>query len=364
MSCHIGYDWQEFQAYDFTKSENVDCLICHAQSGYAKGSYGNPAEWSDLLAAAQSVASPTRENCGQCHFDGGGGNGVKHGDLDESLYFPSEQLDVHMGRHNFVCTDCHTTENHVVKGRLIADNVTIDPIEQVACKDCHKNMQHDDVRINTHLASVACQSCHVPSFALEDATKMYWDWSTSGQDISEDHYTYLKIKGTFVYEKDVTPTYSWFNGNLAYRYILGDKIDPNQPTMINLPAGNIQDTNAKVFPFKVHIARQPYDAENQYLLAPITAGQDGYWTNFDWNQAFELAEERIGLPYSGQYGFAETWMYWPTTHMVQPKENACNVMIATPRTVAWTGKRLAIPATLSSGAVVLTSNKSMRTRNI
>ncbi len=28
------------------------------------------------------------------------------------------------------------------------------------------------------------------------------------------------------------------------------------------------------------------------------------------------------MKYSGQYGFAETWMYWPTTHMVQPKENA------------------------------------------
>ena len=29
-----------------------------------------------------------------------------------------------------------------------------------------------------------------------------------------------------------------------------------------------------------------------------------------------------GLEYSGEYDFAETWMYWPTTHMVQPKENA------------------------------------------
>ena len=64
----------------------------------------------DLLAAAQSVRAPTREECGKCHFDGGGGNGVKHGDLDESLYFPSENLDVHMGRLNFLCTDCHQTD--------------------------------------------------------------------------------------------------------------------------------------------------------------------------------------------------------------------------------------------------------------
>jgi hypothetical protein len=28
------------------------------------------------------------------------------------------------------------------------------------------------------------------------------------------------------------------------------------------------------------------------------------------------------MPYSGDYGFAETEMYWPQTHMVAPKERA------------------------------------------
>ena len=63
-------------------------------------------------------------------------------------------------------------------------------------------------------------------------------------------------------------------------------------------------------------------AVNNYLLQPITAGENGYWTNFDWDNAFRLAEKVTGLKYSGEYGFTETWMYWPTTHMVQPKENA------------------------------------------
>jgi hypothetical protein len=114
----------------------------------------------------------------------------------------------------------------------------------------------------------------------------------------------------------------WFNGNLAYRYILGDKVDPSLPTYINLPAGDIADVTAKIFPFKLHVARQPYDTINQYLLQPITSGENGYWTNFDWDNAFELAEKVTGLDYSGEYGFTETWMYWPTTHMVQPKENS------------------------------------------
>lgn len=323
MTCHIGYEWEQGLNYDFSKVENVDCLSCHADTAvYAKSEYGDPAEGIDLLVAARSVRAPTRDNCGMCHFDGGGGNGVKHGDLDESLYFPSDNLDVHMGREDFLCTDCHQSEAHVVKGRIVADNYTVNPSEQVACTDCHNAALHSDERINAHADSVACQTCHVPAMALKDPTKTFWDWSTAGQDQPDDHLTYLKIKGSFTYQNDVLPNYLWFNGNLAYRYLLGDKIDPTQPTYINLPAGDIDDPQAKIFPFKLHTAKQPYDAINNYLLQPITAGEEGYWTNFDWDQAFELAEEVMGLKYSGEYGFAETWMYWPTTHMVQSKENA------------------------------------------
>ena len=160
---------------------------------------------------------------------------MKHGDLDESLYFPTENLDVHMGRLDFQCTDCHQTTDHQIKGRMVADNYTIDPKEQVACTDCHNAVQHQDERINAHVDSVACQTCHIPAIALEDPTKVTWDWSTAGQNLPEDHFTYLKIKGTFTYEKDYTPTYVWFNGNLDYRYLLGDKMDPSKPTMIDLP---------------------------------------------------------------------------------------------------------------------------------
>ena len=325
-SCHTGYGWTEGE-YDFTKAENVDCLACHATAGYAKGEYGNPAPDVALVAAAQSVAAPTRVQCGKCHFNGGGGNNVKHGDLDESLYYPKEELDVHMGGADLICTDCHRTEAHAVKGRLIVDNVTVDPAEQAACTDCHAETLHSDERLNAHTPTVACQTCHVPAMALKDPTKVSWDWSTAGLKLQEDdHFNYLNIKGSFEYEKEFKPTYLWFNGNLSYRYLLGDKIDPSQPTMINQPAGDIADPGAKIFPFKLHVSKQPYDTVNNYLLAPITAGPDGFWTDFDWDNAFELAEATTGLEYSGSYGFAETWMYWPTTHMVQPKENAlqCN----------------------------------------
>ena len=327
MSCHSGYGWQEDAAYDFGVQENVDCLACHADpSTYAKGNYGNPVEGIDLLAAAKSVRAPSRENCGKCHFDGGGGNGVKHGDLDESLIFPTEELDVHMGKLDMQCTACHTTRDHQILGRLIADNYTINPAEQVSCTQCHAQAPHEDERLNSHLATLACQTCHIPAMAVKDPTKTYWDWSTAGQDLPEDHYTYLKIKGSFVYQKDFKPTYMWFDGNLSYRYLLGDKIDPTRSTVIDQPSGGRDDPNSRIFPFKLHVANQPYDQIYNYLLQPITAGDNGYWTSFDWDNSFRLAETIMGLKYSGSYGFAETYMYWPTTHMVQPKENAlqCN----------------------------------------
>ena len=321
-TCHAGYGWED-ETFDFENPLNVDCLVCHADTNlYAKGDYGYPAEGVDLLAAARSVQRPDRDNCGRCHFDGGGGNGVKHGDLDESLYFPQENLDVHMGGLDFQCIDCHTTEDHVIKGKLLADNYTIDPQEQVACTDCHKEPVHEDERINLHTDTVACQTCHVPALAIKDPTKVYWDWSTAGQDRPDDHYTYLKIKGSFVYEDNYTPAYAWFNGNNAYRYLLGDPIDPTQPTMITLPAGDITDPTAKIFPFKVHVAKQPYDTVNNILLQPRTGGEGGFWTTFDWPSGLALGAQDTGLPFSGEYGFAETWMYWPSTHMVQPKEKA------------------------------------------
>lgn len=319
-SCHVGYGWEDAN-FDFSNQENIDCLVCHDNTGvYVKGIAGYPVEEVNLLVVAQSVAMPTRENCGGCHFKGGGGNAVKHGDLDETLYFPPENVDVHMGKHDFLCTDCHQTENHDIKGRSIS--VSLDTNNQVYCTDCHNENLHTDERINAHIATVACQTCHIPAAATRDATKMYWDWSTAGSDEIEDNvHTYLKIKGTFVYTSNFIPEYHWYNGTVG-RYFLGDVIDPTTTTPINLPGGDITDPIAKIWPFKVHRAKQPYDAVNNILLQPITYGKGGFWNEFDWDKALRLGSEIVGLDYSGSYDFAETEMYWTTTHMVPPAKDA------------------------------------------
>jgi octaheme c-type cytochrome (tetrathionate reductase family) len=317
--CHAGYGWEDAN-FDFEAEENVDCLVCHDQTGlYQKSNAGLPDSAVDLAAVAQSVGTPSRTNCGSCHFNGGGGNAVKHGDLDSSLFFPSEDVDVHMGRHDFLCVDCHQTEEHQVKGYSIS--VSVEPDNELACTDCHSDAVHEDDRISAHLDTVACQTCHVPLGAVRDATKMNWDWSAAGQDIPEDPHKYLKIKGSFIYEQNFMPEYAWFNG-YADRYILGDVIDPSESTVLNMPQGDVADPEAKIWPFKIHRAKQLYDADYNILLQPKTVGEGGYWTEFDWDLAARLGSEAAGLEYSGEYGFAETEMYWALTHLVAPKEEA------------------------------------------
>ena len=98
------------------------------------------------------------------------------------------------------------------------------------------------------------------------------------------------------------------------------------PDVLNRLLGDIDDLTAKIYPFKVHRAKQPYDVIYEYLLQPKTVGEGGFWTEFDWDQALRLGSETVGLDYSGEYGFAETTMNWLITHMVVPSEQAlqCN----------------------------------------
>ena len=93
-SCHIGFGWED-ETFDLTDPNNIDCLICHDRSGSYKKSptgAGMPDPAVDLVKVAQSVGRTTNKSCSVCHFNGGGGSGVKHGDLTASMDNPSLSL--------------------------------------------------------------------------------------------------------------------------------------------------------------------------------------------------------------------------------------------------------------------------------
>ena len=331
-SCHIGYGWQD-ASFDFNDKSRVDCLVCHDTTGTYKKTptgAGHADPVVDLVHIAKNVGTPSRENCGSCHFFGGGGDAVKHGDLDSSMANPPADVDVHMAVNglNFSCQTCHETENHFITGNAMV----VSPSNQtpISCTNCHGDEPHQESLLNLHGAAVACQTCHIPTFAREVATKTSWDWSTAGRDLPatvDEHGkpTYQKAKGHFTWGKNIAPTYAWYNGT-GGAYLPGDKLDPSEVTLLSYPHGDINDAQAKIAPFKIHEGKQIYDTKYNYLIKPKVFGPDGYWQTFDWDKAARLGMEAGGLPYSGEYDFAATKMYWSINHMVAPKENALSCL--------------------------------------
>ncbi|PVV10622.1 MAG: cytochrome C [gamma proteobacterium symbiont of Ctena orbiculata] len=362
--CHAGYGWKD-EAFDFNDESNIDCLVCHDRTGtYYKtpNSMGNkacsvmfqdkePIQWAKV---AQSVGKPGRENCGICHFYGGGGDGVKHGDLDSSLKFPDKHLDVHMDAEglNFACTTCHVTRQHLWAGSRY--NVMAHDTEGLGlpgerrdvatCESCHSTSPHSNteltgIKLNGHVDKIACQTCHIPTIARGGvATMVDWDWRTAGKTKNGEGYkeknytqgngahraTYKSIKGDFTYGEDLTPHYDWFDGQMLYTTI-DTRFDPGQgPVEINGFEGTRDDGLSRIWPFKRMHTVQPYDKGNNTMVYMHLWGDDddSYWGNYDFGRAIKVGMQKNSIPYSGEFGFVETYSFWPITHMVAPSEDA------------------------------------------
>jgi octaheme c-type cytochrome (tetrathionate reductase family) len=350
LACHPGWG---------TSNETpVNCLVCHSQSkmnfdeadadlrAFLAAGDDDSLEiardiQAELKTAAQKIGRPGRENCGSCHFYGGGGDGVKHGDLDTSLSKPNKALDVHMGAdgQNFDCTRCHTTVLHNIAGRVYTrpaaterkSLVEDDLATKITCESCHTDKPHKPgVKANDHTDKVACQTCHIPTFARVNPTKMSWDWSKSGKLKDGKKYKtkdefgkhdYLTIKGQMKWAKNVQPEYLWYNGVIKST-TAEDQIDLTSRVKLSWPEGDRQDPNSRIYPFKVHRGNQPYDKVHRTLLVPLLSSKEGYWDHLDWDRALTNGQKSLGLPYSGEFDFVETDYVFPITHMVAPKEQS------------------------------------------
>ncbi|MDP2792691.1 MAG: tetrathionate reductase family octaheme c-type cytochrome [Sulfurisoma sp.] len=368
-SCHVGYGMENAKTFDYTSETNVDCLVCHDTTGAYKklpGLAGHPtykdiefpaksgkiAKAVDLPKVAQNVGKTSRATCGACHFYGGGGDAVKHGDLDSSLKMPAKYLDVHMDAKglNFSCATCHATQGHNIPGSRYTPTGKAEDTAHMrgkenkgnpaTCQSCHGAAPHKaKERLNTHTDKIACQTCHVPQYARgNNPTKMSWDWSTAGKlgpegkrmtikDASGHHDKYDSNKGNFTYEGDVVPEYAWLNGKVRYT-LLGDPVNTQGVTRINEYYGSASDGQSRIWPLKVFRGKQPYDLDTKSLLVPHTAvgygekDDSGYWANYKWDAALKAGAAAAGQPFSGKFDFVATEMSWPITHMVAPKADA------------------------------------------
>ncbi len=345
-SCHIGLGWRD-NTFDFHNPTNIDCLVCHDTTGAYKKTptgAGLPDPSVNLINVAKHVGKTSRASCGSCHFYGGGGDGVKHGDLDSSLTNPTRDLDVHMGVDgaNMTCANCHqSTEPGASAHDLVGSRYSKAHPDNWLCEDCHSSTPHVNVNngiyYDGHASRVACQTCHVPYFARGGKpTKMSWDWSTAGRKDTngaaltikdaDGNVTYDTMKGTFTWAQNVTPDYVWFDGNVIWME-LTNQIDPTRMVTLNALQGSISETQARIMPVKRFTAVQPYDAGKNVLVIPHlfpTNATDtaAYWKGYNWTNAINAGMASVGQTFSGQMGWVNTEMYWVENHMVAPKEEA------------------------------------------
>ena len=347
--CHAGYGY-DHKSYDFTNPANVDCLICHDQSGtYSKAptTAGRPPPSLDLNIVAQSVAAePQRKNCINCHAKAGGGDNVKHGDLSTDLVSTTREYDVHMGTDggDMQCVACHGTNHDPKDGSVNHGNAgmalhSVHEGEMKVCTDCHGQQQnvHAGTPAEGMIAPgwherLACQTCHIPAIARKISTKTEWYWETAGQDIEPpiDPETgrpeYDKKKGNFKWENNVRPVLRYSNGKWDRKLIVADDKYTTEPIQLAVPQGDYNDPEAMIYPFKLMVGSQPVDPITKTILVPHLFGMKGgpnpYWAKYDWNLALQDAAAYTGQDYSGEYAFASTEMLMSVNHEIAPAENA------------------------------------------
>ena len=275
---------------------DVDCLICHQQSGY-KGGQGlgkslsgvdrhgrmvvsNGARLVSLMMAGADVGGdvdiidlsqiavksmegvelrvgkPTPDNCNFCHWRTNGKRGTRYG------LFKGKPTDVHYAG-GMRCQECHTTKNHRIgKGKILdAIGTPEDRGTMNTCFDCHGEFPHegeyaDD--LNGHMQRIACETCHIPK-TYPGAKRINW---TPGMDMEKMMKLYkimmpiAKVMGMATPEKmnrqiadmidcyksmkkpGFMPTYAWYNADRLCTEI------PN-------PNGSIEDDGSKITPFSV-----------------------------------------------------------------------------------------------------------------
>jgi len=358
-TCHAGYGLTK-PPFDGADPTRIDCLVCHDTTGtYRKDpdSGGMPDASVNLAVVAGAVGRPNRSSCGSCHLWSDGGPNVKHGGLEPLLVQPPADADVHMGRADMRCQDCHTTSRHQIAGSSVSAPAAEG---RVTCEQCHGNEPHRIAgllgrHLDSHVATVACVTCHVPLVARQSPTQVWLDYSTAGLDdpsslkpaegfaeglhmgvlpsqqtvprltelpdesqVNVMLTTYDKRYGLMRWQRNLVPTYGWWDRS-SNAYVVGDKIG-SPPVVLNAPAGDKADPGSRIYPFKIHGAKQPYDKEQQILATPKLA--NNYWKDYDWSRAISAGMAEAGLKYSGQYDFVETRMYTALQHQVVPAKRA------------------------------------------
>lgn len=302
--CHIGFGTLPNAPDALTQDDydNIDCLICHGLdytrtvANVAGDIKLAPVKGIDAVEVARNAQLPTSETCMRCHLSSGGGPNYNHGDSPTS-----PDVDVHVAA-GLECTDCHQVKAHRFGGSS-TDMQAVDQADlMLNCTNCHDGQHFGEAApINGHLERVACQTCHIPAIARDPdyPTVVQTDWTQS--QLTETGL-YAPVKQLL---NDVTPVYRWWNS-----IVQTDSPDAS---------GSIDDTDAKINPWKYAESIVPVDAENRVNL-PLNITT--FSITGDLEQAITQGSASSGIDYSGEWEAMTVQQHFSLNHQVAPANKA------------------------------------------
>jgi hypothetical protein len=284
-TCHAGRGVKPGSGDDVS---NVDCLMCHneeyalARTRITEGVDAGMMRPLTMTDTMVQPATPTRTNCLKCHAFGGGGNGIKRGDIANELITNTDpDYDVHMNNSgaNLQCVDCHSFNGmHKVSGKG-SDLRPTDFESEVSCESCHANdgnggWSHEIAGVrgepDRHLDKVSCQACHIPTYG-KSHTETHRMW-TKHIDGSDANCTPADPCPGHPYHDSntdpVVPAYKFWN-RLSDNYLLGDVATVNPDTgntyQTSMPQGDTSEYNGKLYPFKYKTSEAPISTDGKII---------------------------------------------------------------------------------------------------
>lgn len=349
-SCHVGRGIEPGQGD--TKA-NIDCLACHsseymgARARLPDGSMGVASPTDTMV---QNLGKPTRLNCLMCHAKAGGGDAVKRGDLSLATITNSDaNFDVHMNTSgpDLSCQSCHVFEQHLVIGKGSDLRPTDDPNRgaEVKCTTCHNNdgnggWSHAIAGANRsegdrHGARVACQSCHIPTYA-KVATEVTRDWrmhhGTEGPTVADgvsgpghphtskaanlipEYLFWDRTSDNYLLDDDATLTEDTTKSGVYDGHGLVADVPYSSTFPTSRPLGDVN--NGKLYPFKYKTALQPITIADDRLIALNTFTY--IKGSGDVGQAIQEGLVDMGYSASEPYEWAVTDTYQLLNHGANP----------------------------------------------
>jgi len=247
--CHVGNGTAVMGEVTARERDGVDCLICHAtQYDYTKRAVvpapdtpqGFRITQDQSVEAARTVGGrPTSEACLRCHTLPAGGPWWKRG-----INFSPER-DVHVAK-GMGCVDCHQAEHHKFANVNDPGGWAKETTDRTLnCASCHAGATHRNPALNTHLARIACNVCHIP---------------TIGGVVTRDYVHMVQNPKTGMYMPKADPFDSSYSTKPTYRFFNG------MSTQHIEPIGSVGDPKSRITAFKPLTTVVPRDAKTKKLL--------------------------------------------------------------------------------------------------